>query len=578
MSLTLYRNGSVYSAADPFATAMLVDAGTVAWVGTEHAAASLADQRMHQVDLDGALITPGFVDSHVHVTETGIALASVDLTAARSLAQALALLAAAAAATASVTTGAGPAAERTSVPAAGSGAGPILGHGWDETRWPEGRPPTAAELDRATGGSEVYLSRIDVHSGVVSSALAARAHLHGLDGWLGEGLVARTAHAAARDATRTFSTAQRTAHQLRALQAAAAAGYVALVEMSAPHVGSAEDLQLLAGLTAGSGGPSARQPGAGPAAGLALPQVLPYWGQAVSSADEARSVLAGLGTDVLGLAGDLNIDGSIGSHSALLREPYTDSPGSRGTQYLGVEQVTDHLAAASELGIQAGFHLIGDGAMDIAVEGLRRAAARVGIEKVRAAGHRFEHAEMADDDAIAALAAHSVTVSVQPSFDALWGGPGGLYQTRLGPARAATLNPIAAFYAAGVPVCFGSDAPVTPMNPWASVRAALTHHQSAARISARAAFLGHSRAGWRAVRERDPLLGQLVPGAPASFAVWDVAELMVQVADDRVQSWSTDPRARTPLLPALDAGEDPRCLQTVHRGEQLHSVSGFGAP
>ncbi|MBG0739564.1 amidohydrolase family protein [Paeniglutamicibacter antarcticus] len=570
MTLTLYRNGSVYSAADPFATAMLVDGDTVAWVGTEHAAASLADQRMHQVDLDGALITPGFIDSHVHVTETGIALASVDLTAARSLAEALALLAAAS--TDAVATGAGSAAVRASLRAAGSGAVPIRGHGWDETRWPEGRPPTADELDRATGGREVYLSRIDVHSGVVSSALAARARLHGLDGWLGEGLVARSAHAAARDATRTFSTAQRTAYQLRALHAAAAAGYVAVVEMSAPHVGSAEDLQLLAGLTCGPRNPSGTQAGAG----LALPQVLPYWGQAVSSADEARSVLAGLGTEVLGLAGDLNIDGSIGSHSALLREPYADSAGSRGTQYLSVDQVTDHLAVTSELGIQGGFHLIGDAAMDIAVEGLRRAAARVGIEKVRAAGHRFEHAEMADDDAIAALAAHSVTVSVQPSFDALWGGPGALYQTRLGKARAATLNPIAAFYAAGVPVCFGSDAPVTPMNPWASVRAALSHHQSTARISARAAFLGHSRAGWRAVRESDPLLGQLVPGAPASFAVWDVAELMVQVADDRVQSWSTDPRARTPLLPALDAGEDPQCLQTVHRGVQLHSVPGFG--
>ena len=51
MSLTLYRNGSVYSAADPFATAMLVDGDTVAWVGSEHAAASLPDSRMRVVDL-----------------------------------------------------------------------------------------------------------------------------------------------------------------------------------------------------------------------------------------------------------------------------------------------------------------------------------------------------------------------------------------------------------------------------------------------------------------------------------------------------------------------------------------------
>jgi predicted amidohydrolase YtcJ len=64
-ALTLYRNGSVYSAADPFATAMLVEGDTVAWVGSEHAAASLQDARMTVVDLQGALITPGFVDAHL---------------------------------------------------------------------------------------------------------------------------------------------------------------------------------------------------------------------------------------------------------------------------------------------------------------------------------------------------------------------------------------------------------------------------------------------------------------------------------------------------------------------------------
>jgi len=540
MSLTMYRNGSVYSAADPLATAMLVDGDTVAWVGSEHAATSLLDDRMRLVDLGGALITPGFVDSHAHITETGLALESVDLSVARSVEHALDLVAA----------------------AAQGSAGMVLGHGWDEQLWPENRPVTSAELDRAAGGREVYLARVDVHSAVVSSALAQRCGLAALVGWDGDGLVTQEAHAAARDASRNMTDAERTAAQQRALRHAAAAGYVALAEMAAPHVGSASDLASLAALTAVD-------------AAEALPEVLPYWGQAVSSADEARSVLAGLGTPVLGLAGDLNIDGSVGSRTALLREPYADAPGSHGRQFLDVDQVTNHLAAASELGITAGFHIIGDAAMDIAVEALQRAAARVGIDKVRSAGHRFEHAEMVDAAAIAALAHHSVTVSVQPVFDALWGGPESLYARRLGAGRADAMNPIAAFYSAGVPVCFGSDSPVTPLSPWASVRAALEHHQPGQRISARAAFIGHTRAGWRAAKAGDPLQGQLAPGAPASFAVWDIEELMVQVADERVQSWSTDPRARTPLLPALDTGSDPRCLQTVHRGRELHALPGF---
>ncbi|MEO8222717.1 MAG: amidohydrolase family protein [Specibacter sp.] len=540
MSLTLYRNGSVYSAADPLATAMLVDGDVVAWVGSEHAATSLLDSRMQEVDLAGALVAPGFVDSHVHVTETGVALDSADLSGATSVTDLLDRVAAAAATT----------------------VGMVLGYGWDSTAWTDNRPPTAEELDRAGGGREVYLARVDVHSGVVSSALAQRCGLGSLAGWNGAGLVSGAAHQKARDAARALSPEQRQSAQQRALRHAAANGYVALAEMSAPHVGSIDDLAALTALTAAD-------------AAEALPQILPYWGELVSSVEQARELLALLGPAVLGLAGDINIDGSLGSRSALLRLPYADAPESFGAAQLSVGQVADHLAATSELGLTGGFHVIGDGAMDIALEGLEIAAARVGIDKVRAAGHRFEHAEMVDAPAMASLAKHAVTVSLQPGFDALWGGPDGMYAQRLGAGRASGLNPLARFHEAGVPLCFGSDAPVTPLNPWASVRAALNHHEPASRISARAAFIGHTRAGWRAAKSENPMLGQLAPGAPASFAVWDVEALMVQVADDRVQSWSTDPRARTPLLPALDTGNDPRCLQTVHLGRELFASDDF---
>lgn len=544
MSLTMYRNGSVYSAADPFATAMLVDGDVVAWVGSEHAAASLLDSRMREVNLGGALVAPGFVDSHVHVTETGLALDSVDLSGAHSARDVLALVAAAAGTV---------------------GAGVLLGHGWDNAGWPDPTLPTADELDRAAGGREVYLARVDVHSGLVSGSLAARCALASLPGWDGAGLLSGAAHAAARDAARGLDAAQRTAAQQRALRHAAANGYVGLAEMSAPHVGSIEDLAALTALGAMD-------------AAEALPEILPYWGQLVSSPEEARAVLAQLtaaGVDVLGLAGDINIDGSLGSRSALLRSPYADAPGTSGTAHLDVGQVAAHFAATSELGLTGGFHVIGDGAMEIAVEGLEIAARQVGIEKIRAAGHRLEHAEMVDEAAMDALAKYAVGVSVQPSFDAQWGGADGMYAQRLGAERALTLNPLARFYGAGVPLFFGSDAPVTPLNPWASVRAALNHHEPASRISARAAFIGHTRAGWRAAKSENPFHGQLGPGAPASFAIWDVEQLMVQVADDRVTSWSTDPRARTPLLPALDTGSDPRCLQTVHRGRELYASEDF---
>ncbi|TXS51486.1 amidohydrolase family protein, partial [Streptomyces sp. t39] len=158
---------------------------------------------------------------------------------------------------------------------------------------------------------------------------------------------------------------------------------------------------------------------------------------------------------------------------------------------------------------------------------------------------------------------------VQPAFDAAWGGEDGMYAQRLGAARARTLNPYAALLRAGVPLAFGSDSPVTPLDPWGTVRAAAFHRTPGHRVSVRAAFTAHTRGGWRAVGRDDA--GVLVPGAPADYAVWRTGALVVQAPDDRVARWSTDPRSGTPGLPDLTpGGELPRCLRTVVAGHTVY--------
>ncbi|MHA7220451.1 amidohydrolase [Arthrobacter sp. MDT1-48-3] len=535
----LYRNGSVYSPADPFATAMLVDGATVAWVGSEHAAANLAGPDVRTVDLDGALVTPGFVDAHTHTTETGIALGSIDLASCRSLDDLLGAVAA----------------------AARSGASTILGFGWDESQWPEKRVPTAAELDRAGHGALVYLVRVDIHSAVVSGSLAAALGLAAVDGW-DDGFVVRAAHEAARQATRNLAPEQRRTYQQAALRHAAARGYVAVTEMAAPHIAPREDLEVLLSIDGAQGE-------------LALPEVIPYWAQRASSRDEVRELMQGFGGRLAGLAGDLNVDGSIGSRTAALRKPYSDDPANRGTLYLTENDVAAHLLATTAETVQAGFHVIGDAGLDVVLSGLEATARELSVEAVRRSRHRLEHVELADDAAIAALVHYGVAVSGQPAFDALWGREGGLYDQRLGERRTG-MNRFASLLSAGVLVALGSDSPVTPLDPWASVRACLQHSTAAENISARAAFIAHTRAGWR-LSGRSTMMGQLAPGTPASFAVWKVDELMVQTPDNRVQSWSTDPRAGTPLLPALDTENAPSCLETVHDGRRLFAAEEFAA-
>ena len=270
----------------------------------------------------------------------------------------------------------------------------------------------------------------------------------------------------------------------------------------------------------------------------------------------------------MGVAGDLFVDGAIGSRTACLCAPYADAPDRSGAGYLDADEIAEHVVAATQAGMQAGFHVIGDAASDAVVTGLRTATERVGLPAMRAAMHRLEHAELLTDDHVRALAELGVTASMQPMFDGLWGGPGGMYEQRLGAARAAGMNRFADLVSSGVLVAFGSDAPVTDLGPWAAVRAAVHPTNPGQALSTRAAFGAHTRSGWRAIGQ--PESGTLAPGAPAHLAIWAVDDIVVQAPDERVAAWSTDPRSGTPGLPPL--GPDlplPRCLRTIVHGRTV---------
>ncbi|GAA2098243.1 amidohydrolase [Streptomyces albiaxialis] len=530
---TLLRGGEVHSPADPFATAMVVEGDSIAWIGSEGAADSFADGVDETVDLDGALVTPAFTDAHVHTTATGLALTGLDLAGARTLADALARVRAYAR-------------ERP-------GDRVLLGAGWDASAWPEQRPPRRAELDEATGGRPLYLPRVDKHSALVTTALLDLVPgVTGREGYAHDAPLTDDAHHAVREfAYGTLTPAQRAEAQRAALAHAASVGIGSVHECAGPRISGEEDFAALLALAAGEPGP----------------RVFGYWAELVTSAKEAARV-SELGA--LGAAGDLFADGSLGSHTAHLCAPYADAPGTTGSAHLDADAVAAHVAVCTEAGLQAGFHAIGDAAIEAVTGGVRRAAETVGLARVRAARHRVEHAEMLTARTIADLADLALTASVQPAFDAAWGGDDGMYARRLGTDRARTLNPYAALQRAGVPLALGSDSPVTPLDPWGTVRAAAFHRTPEHRISVRGAFTAHTRGGWRALGRDDA--GVLVPGAPADYVLWRTGELIVQTPDTRVANWSTDPRSGTPGLPDLTpGGQLPVCLRTVVAGQTVYA-------
>ncbi|WP_157120988.1 amidohydrolase family protein, partial [Nocardia miyunensis] len=322
MSTQLLVGGRIHSPSSPDATSMAVENGTVVWLGAERPGRALHPDA-EIIDLDGAFVAPGFVDPHVHVTALGLQLTGLDLSGAASLAQCLTLV------------GEYARAHPDAV---------IIGEGWDETGWPEARPPASAEIDAAAGpGRIAYLVRVDAHSAVVSTALLESVpQIATAEGYTrGEPLRARAHHLARSAVLDRLDRDQRDRARRAALDHAAANGVVAVHECAGPQISGAADVTELLEFAHGV-------------------EVRAYWGEAVRDADEARALVKELG--VHGLAGDLFVDGSLGSHTAWLHAPYADRD-TRGLGYLDVDTIAAHLGACTEAGIQAGFHAIGDAAV-----------------------------------------------------------------------------------------------------------------------------------------------------------------------------------------------------------------------
>lgn len=500
MATTLLHNGVVHTGGAP-ASALAVEDGRIVFVGDEDASASF-DEADEVVDIRGALVAPAFVDAHLHSVLTGFPLTQLDLRGTRSLREVLDRVAAHARTCGDDTV--------------------IIGSGWEETGWPEGRAPTAAELDRAAPGKRVCLDRIECHSSVISSGLVdAIPGLAGIDGYHEDGWVELEArHAVTVTLANLVGPVQRLEAARAAMGELAAHGVAAFHENAAPHLSPEYELELV------------RR--AADEAGLLATF---YWGEA-GAVETARRVGA------IGLAGDLNADGALGSHTAALHAPYTDQPDNCGHVEMTAGEIADHVVLCTLEGLQAGFHCIGDLGIDAVTDGFRTAARRLGRDVVRAARHRLEHVEMASPRAIAMMAELGVVASMQPVFDAMWGGPDGAYAERLG-ERWRGMNPVGDMLRAGVRVALGSDSPVTLVRPWRAIRAACRHHEEGQRVTALEAFRAHTAGGWRAALDDEA--GELRVGAPAHVAVWDCAELVGEPGR-QLPAVDDDPRLRRLLV------------------------------
>ena len=473
---TLFLNGTLLRLPGG-ATAdwLLVDDGAVIGIGTGEP--PRADT---SVDLDGGWLLPAFCDGHVHLPATGLYATGLDF---RGETKADVIVAGFR--------------ER-----ARTGAGVLFGGNFED---PLDRPFTRRDLDAAVGDRPALLARADMHSCVVSTALLAQLDVEGLEGvdrdddgptgYLRE----RAASTAWSFFDRNLSAADQTAAIHAAARRAYSKGVATVHEMFVVEWRGWDALEVFRS-----------------AIDEVALQVELYLG--TDDIDRVRS----LGLERIG--GDYFLDGSFGSHTAWMSSPYEAAPPegtpARGISYRNDDDLLELFMAAQGLGMQMGVHAIGDAAIEQAIATWERVADKVGVEEVRALGHRIEHFECASDDHIARAAALSLRASVQPAFDHYWGGPDGLYARRIGWERAAEMNRFASMLNAGLVAGAGSDSTVTPLDPFLQVAALRTHHVVGEQLGRIEALRLHTT-GAHVLAHGPGLRGTLEPGAQADLVLLD---------------------------------------------------------
>jgi predicted amidohydrolase YtcJ len=444
------------------------------------------------VELPGATILPGFVDTHVHLTSTGLSFENADVEAARSWEELLDV------ARAHASTAEGDATDA-----------PLYLQGYDESAWDEPTLPGADQLAAVTD-RPLVIRRADGHVCLANERAIDAAGLRGAGGveldpeGTRTGLVRGDANdRLGRWAVESIDDLALQSLQLRAAGVAAARGVTTVHEMAMPHWHGPRELEVL----------------------LDHRRQLPVDVVPVIATTDLPTVIE---RELTSVGGDMPVDGSIGARTAWLLASYAGS-GEAGRPYLGDDELAEFFHGGHVAGLQVGVHAIGDAAIEQVLSVWERVYGALDSRErrhFRARRHRIEHFEMPSPAQIERTAVLGLAVSVQPAFDLRWGSPGGLYDLALGWERAASMNPFRSMLDRGVVVGVGSDAPVTPLDPMLAVHAMEVHHAPQERVSRREAIRLHTIGSAR-VGHQEEKKGALTPGMHADLAAYEVDPLNV---------------------------------------------------
>jgi predicted amidohydrolase YtcJ len=452
----IFVNANIWTgvAAKPHATAIAIGEGSIVAIGTDAEIKKLASKNSKVIDLGGKFVMPGFNDAHLHFASGGMTKLQVELAGTKSLEEMKSRIA-----------------EKTKTAQPGEW---ILGRGWDQTKWTKEVLPTRQDLDEVTAGHPAYFGRTDGHIAIANSAALKFAGITrdtkppaggqiDLDA-NGEptGILRESAKEFLNDKIPPPAPAQRRRGIELALQEAAEFGLTSIQDNSEwADFLVYEELEREGKLT------------------VRIAEWLPF-GAPIQTLQQHRSHHPG--TDRMLHTTMLKgyMDGSLGSSTAVLLAPYSDDPNKKNKglaqfEQSNLNQMSDERA---DSGFQLGFHAIGDGAAQMALDAfadaeryVREHSANNPQNAKRDFRFRIEHAQVITPDQFDQFKKLGVIASMQPNHlltDMFWA------EHRIGPERAKHSYAWREFLQHGVPLAFGTDYPVEPLTPFRGVYAAVT--------------------------------------------------------------------------------------------------------
>ena len=442
-ALVVYGRVWTGDTAKPWAAAVAVTGDTVSAVGDSAEIAAMAGPGTKVLSNGSGMVTPGFMDGHLHFLDGGFQLASVDLRPANAKAEFI---------------------ERVKAFVSERKPGEwITGGDWDHERWPGTPLPRREWIDSVTPDNPVFLSRLDGHMALANSAALRLAKVTKETKDIPGGVIVRDprtgeptgvlkdeAMGPVQEVIPEPSNEQRDVALRRAMEHAASQGVTAFAHVSVPLAALGAYLRAKA-----AGSLTVR-------AALYFP--IEHWREVADTV--AR---LGRGDDWVWIGGVKGyMDGSLGSTTAYFFQPYEDDTSTSGVLTTPEDSMRAWVGAADSAGLQVVVHAIGERANALLLQIFDSVAQAHGPQDRR---FKVEHAQHLRRNDIPRFGQLGVIASMQPYHaidDGRWA------EKRIGPERIKTTYAFRSLLDQDAILAFGSDWTVAPISPILGIYGAVT--------------------------------------------------------------------------------------------------------